>query len=96
MKPGLLLVAVCKSNKVGILVAEESGGCYEGGNGASFITMTLPHSKISVSTPLIFYQNAVAPGELKGRDTIPDYEVPETADDLLMGRDTVMEWSKSG
>ena len=71
-------VAVCKSNKVGILVGEESGGAYEGGNGASFITITLPHSKISVSTPLMYYQNAVVPAALKGRGTIPDYEVPET------------------
>ena len=87
-------IAVCKSNKVGILVGEESGGAYEGGNGASFITMTLPHSKISVSTPLMYYQNAVVPVALKGRGTIPDYEVPETVDDLLKGRDTVMEWVK--
>lgn len=87
-------IAVCKSNKVGILVGEESGGCYEGGNGASFITMTLPHSKISVSTPLIYYQNAVVPVELKGRGTIPDYQVPETVDDMLKGRDRVMEWVK--
>ncbi len=85
-------VAVCKSNKVGILVGEESGGCYEGGNGASFITMTLPHSKISVTTPLIYYQNAVVPVAQKGRGTIPDYEVPETVDDLLIGRDAVTEW----
>ena len=87
-------VAVCKSNKVGILVGEESGGCYEGGNGASFITMTLPHSKIAVSTPLMYYQNAVAPLALKGKGTIPDYEIPETLGDALIGRDTVMEWVK--
>ena len=87
-------VAVCKSNKVGILAGEESGGAYEGGNGASFITMTLPHSKISVSTPLMYYQNAVVPVALKGRGTIQDYEVPETVDDMLKGRDTVTEWVK--
>ena len=42
----------------------------------------------------MYYQNAVVPAALKGRGTIPDYEVPETADDLLVGRDTVMEWVK--
>jgi hypothetical protein len=87
-------VAVCKSNSVGTLVGEESGGCYEGGNGASFITMTLPHSKISVSTPLIYYENAVVPVALKGRGMLPDIEVPQTVDDLLIGRDTVMEFVK--
>jgi len=87
-------VAVCKSNSVGTLVGEESGGCYEGGNGASFITMTLPHSKISVSTPLIHYENAVVPVALKGRGTLPDIEIPQKVDDLLIGRDTVMEFVK--
>ena len=87
-------VAVCKSNKVAIMVGEESGGCYEGGNGASFIGMTLPHSKISIHTPLIYYNMAVKPVEPQGRGTIPDYTVTYTVADVLSGTDTVLEWVK--
>lgn len=87
-------VAVCKSNTIGLLVGEESNGCYEGGNGASFISMTLPNSKIAVNTPLIYYENAVVPVSQKGRGTIPDFIIQESVDDVFNGRDSVLEWVK--
>jgi hypothetical protein len=36
----------------------------------------------------------VVPVALKGRGTLPDIEIPQKVDDLLIGRDTVMEFVK--
>jgi Peptidase family S41 len=87
-------LAVCKSNKVGIMVGEEAGGAYEGGNGASFIHVELPNSKIQVGTPLLYYDNAVKPVLQKGRGTMPDYVVPPQLEDILIGRDIQFEFVK--
>jgi hypothetical protein len=87
-------LAVCKSNKVGIMVGEEAGGVYEGGNGASFIHLSLPNSKIQVGTPLVYYDNAVNPPEQKGRGAIPDYRILGQPEDLVTGYDRQMEFVK--
>jgi hypothetical protein len=87
-------LAVCKSNKVGIMVGEEAGGVYEGGNGASFIHLSLPNSKIQVGTPLVYYDNAVIPPPQKGRGAIPDYRIIGQPEDLVTGYDRQMEFVK--
>lgn len=87
-------LAVSKSNRIGILVGEESGGAYEGGNGGSFIHMTLPNSKIEIGSPLVYYQNAVKPVEPKGRGTMPDYFVSTEPEDLLTGYDRQLAFVK--
>lgn len=87
-------LAVCKSNKVGILVGEEAGGAYEGGNGASFVHLALPNSKIQVGTPLIFYQNAVSTSQQKGRGAMPDYQVLVQPQDLITNYDRQLEFVK--
>jgi hypothetical protein len=87
-------LAVCKSNSVGIMVGEEAGGAYEGGNGASFIHMELPNSKIQVGTPLLYYDNAVNSVTQKGRGAIPDYVVAPQPEDLLTGKDSQFEFVK--
>lgn len=76
-------LAVAHANKVGVFVGEESGGAYEGGNGSSFINLELPRSGIRVSTPLVYYNNAVPAPKLKGRGTMPDYNVPLTISNIL-------------
>ncbi len=87
-------LAICKSNKVGIMVGEEAGGAYEGGNGASFIHLSLPHSKIQVGTPLVYYDNEVSPPAQKGRGAIPDYRIIGQPEDLVTGYDRQMEFVK--
>lgn len=87
-------LAVCKSNKVGIMVGEEAGGAYEGGNGSSFIHLTLPNSKIHVGTPLVYYQNAVQPVQQKGRGTMPDYRVVIQPEDIITDYGREMEFVK--
>jgi len=76
-------LAVAHANKVGVFVGEESGGAYEGGNGSSFINLKLPNSGIQVSTPLVYYDNAVPKPKQKGRGTMPDHEVSSTIRDVL-------------
>lgn len=85
-------LAVSKSNRTGIFVSDESGGAYEGGNGVSFIQLTLPNSKIKIG--LVYYQNAVKPVEPKGRGTMPDYFVRTKPEDLLTGYDRQLEFVK--
>lgn len=86
-------VALAHSNRLGLFVGEESGGAYEGDNGSSFLHFQLPNSKISVATPLVYYNNAVRTPEQKGRGVIPDYPVELTKEDLLNGRDTQLEFA---
>lgn len=76
-------LAVAHANRVGVFIGEESGGAYEGGNGSSFINLELPKSGIQVSTPLVYYNNAVPEPTLKGRGTMPDYGVPLTINHVL-------------
>ena len=76
------------------MVGDEAGGAYEGGNGASFIHVELPNSKIQVGTPLLYYDNAVKPVLQKGRGTMPDYVVPPQLEDILIGRDIQFEFVK--
>lgn len=80
--------AIAKSNKVGTLVGNESGGAYGGGNGSSFINFILPNSGIYSETPLVKYQMAVGPSQPLDRGTIPDYTVNLTLEDLLNGYDS--------
>jgi hypothetical protein len=88
-------VALCKSYRIGVIVGSEAGGAYEGGNGASFITLTLPHSNIQVHTPLVSYQNAITPVEPQGRGTLPDHSVFMRPEDLLTRQDRPFEFVKA-
>ena len=84
-------LAVAHANKVGVFVGVESGGAYEGGNGSSFINLTLPKTGIKVTTPLVYYDNAVPEPKQKGRGTMPDYYVPITIDDILHHTDSQLD-----
>ena len=88
-------LAVAKHNKIGTFVGEESGGAYQGGNGSNFIHMTLPNSKIQIGSPLVYYQNAVDPDILKGRGTIPDYQITFKLKDLQTNYDRQLEFVKA-
>jgi hypothetical protein len=88
-------LAACKTYQVGTMVGVEAGGAYEGGNGASFIHVNLPHSKIRVGTPLVYYNNATLPGYVRGRGTMPDHEVEVQPQDLVNNFDRQMAFVKS-
>jgi hypothetical protein len=54
------------------------------------VTATLPASRLRVSVPLVLYTMAVD-GYPKDRGIVPDFPVTPTVEDLLAGRDVVME-----
>lgn len=87
-------LAVAHANKVGVFIGEESGGAYEGGNGGSFIHLELPHSRIQVGTPLVYYNNAVGEITTKGRGTLPDYTVPIRPENILEHTDDQLDFVK--
>ncbi len=86
-------IAYAKSTKTAIVIGEEAGGAYEGGNGGSFMNFRLPHSGFSIGTPLLYYENQVNEPELKGRGTIPDYPVPYVIEDIVKGIDTQLNFT---
>jgi C-terminal processing protease CtpA/Prc len=79
--------AAAKANKIGVFVGNESGGAYEGGNGGSFITYSLPNSGIYSNSPLVKYTMAVPEASAPGRGTIPDHLILLSHEDLLNGYD---------
>lgn len=86
-------IAYAKSNKAAILIGEETGGANEGGNGGSFLNFELPHSRFSVGTPLLYYENEVVGPKQKGRGTMPDFAVPYNIEDILRGYDTQLNFT---
>ena len=85
-------LAAAYANQLGTFIGEEDGGSYEGGNGGSFIGLVLPHSKIKISLPLVYYDNMTRQPFEKGKGLIPDYEVPDNFENILKGIDTQMKF----
>ncbi len=88
------LIAASYSNRLGIFIGEEDGGCYEGGTGGSFINLTLPQTGITVSIPLLYYDNySTRSVSQKGRGVIPDHTVHYFIKDVLEGKDPQMDFA---
>lgn len=77
-------------NKLATFIGEESGGAYEGGNGADFTSITLPHTRLFVNIPLAKYVMATS-SKQKGRGTIPDHQVSRKVKDWYELRDPHLE-----
>lgn len=85
-------LSAAHANQLGKFIGEEAGGNYAGGNGGSFIPLVLPHSKIKITLPLVYYDNITKPPFEKGRGVIPDYDVPDNLENILRGVDTQKEF----
>ncbi|NML39379.1 hypothetical protein HHL17_19420 [Chitinophaga sp. G-6-1-13] len=83
--------AVAQYLRVGQFIGEETAGNYTGGNGAEFVGLLLPHTRMHATIPLVYYENAVGTPQQKGRGTLPDYPDNYTIDEALSGRDTARE-----
>ena len=88
------LAALVRGNKRGTVIGEETGGCYYGSTGGSYLTLLLPNSRLRARIPAIRIFTAV-PEDFKqqphGRGVLPDFPVSYSIKDLLTGRDKVME-----
>ena len=86
--------ALVHGNKRGTIIGEETGGCYYGSTGGSYLTLVLPNSRLQARIPTIRIFTAV-PEDFKqqphGRGVLPDYPVSYSIADLLTGRDRAME-----
>jgi hypothetical protein len=76
--------------KKAVFFGEECGSGYYGNTSGFMVTATLPNTRIRVRIPLVLYAMAVD-GYPKDRGIVPDVPVTPTIEDLLAGRDTVME-----
>ncbi len=75
--------------KKAVFFGEECGSGYYGMSGF-LVTATLPNTGIQIRIPLVLCTMAVD-GYPKDRGIIPDFPVTPTIDDLVAGRDPVME-----
>lgn len=86
--------AIAKSNQIGVIVGEESGGVYEGVNGTSFLRFELPNSKMYLRTPLVSGTLVVKPVAEAGRGVMPDVQVHFRTEDLLIRNDRQLKQVK--
>jgi dienelactone hydrolase len=76
--------------KKAVFFGEECGAGYYGNSSGFMVMATLPNTRIQVRIPLVVYTMAVD-GYPKDRGIVPDHPVTPTIEDLLAGRDPVME-----
>lgn len=87
-------VAIARYNRRVLVAGEETGGCYYGATGGSYINLVLPASKLQVRIPAIRILTAVDEDTVrqpKGRGVIPDYTIIPTIKNVLQGRDVQLE-----
>jgi hypothetical protein len=78
---------------IGTLIGEEPNAAYQGTCGGIIPRLTLPHSGISTSLPLLAYENAVLPGLFIAHGAPPHFVVGESLEDAIKGRDTALEFT---
>jgi Peptidase family S41 len=76
--------------KKAVFFGEECGSGYYGNTSGFMVMATLPGTGIRVRVPLVLYTMAVD-GYPKDRGIVPDVSVTPTIEDLLAGRDPVMD-----
>jgi rhodanese-related sulfurtransferase len=76
-------------NRRAVFLGEESGAAY-GGTTGYVVTATLPHSGLRVRLPLVL-TTMVTAGYPRDRGLLPEVPVEPAIEDLLAGRDPVMD-----
>ena len=86
-------IATAAFHQRAIFIGEETGGAAEGNNSGVAIGLTLPESQLHIGIPTYAYFNAVD-NVNGGRGTSPTHAVTQTIDDVVKGRDTVLEFTR--
>lgn len=84
------LIGLLKTYTDALFVGEESGGNPVGIVANDILTLTLPNSNIEVKLPVI-YSELNVDFDNKGRGILPDKEIKPTIEELLSGKDAVLE-----
>lgn len=86
-----IFAAVCKARDRAMIVGEGTGTACDSFSGGGSIHVTLPNSKLVLTIP--YMQNSLVEGECSGfgRELRPDQEIIPSVDDLVIGRDPVLE-----
>ncbi len=79
-------------HQVAIFIGEECGSGYYGNTSGFMPLLPLPNSQIRIRIPMLRYTMAVS-GYPKDRGIIPEYSVGPAIEDLVNGKDTVMEFT---
>jgi hypothetical protein len=83
-------LAIVKYHKLGTMVGEETCGSYScNDNGKPYV---LPNTKLIFQCPGSTYTVATK-GIKRGNGIIPDYTISPTIDDIVKGKDTVMDFA---
>jgi hypothetical protein len=78
-----------------LFIGQETGGAYEGNNSGLFAITQLPYSKIDLGIPLFGFYMANLPAQLlTGQGIRPDYLVKPTLNDVLIGYDRAMQYTR--
>lgn len=83
--------AILSANRKAQFIGEETGGGYQGNSSGMLPEVTLSPVPLRAVIPLQLYVNAVDMSLNKGRGTMPDYPVQASVQDVLAGKDVVME-----
>lgn len=93
---GSVFSAMADFYKRATFIGEETGGPAQGGASvaavAGELSPTLPASHLGVDIPGEAYFTVVDPNNRRG--TLPKHTVRQTVDDLVKGRDTVLEFTR--
>ena len=75
------------------IVGEETGGDYNGTVAGILPVYTLPNSKIKWRLGLMHIKT-INQRSLKGRGVMPDKSLQPTVSDIILKKDTVLDWVK--
>ncbi|UBZ05494.1 hypothetical protein LDL76_08955 [Salegentibacter mishustinae] len=89
---GAEFASLIKMTDRGLFIGEETGGAYEGNVSGYSEYVKLPNSKIEVKIPTVHFQVNVSP-KIKGRGVKPDYNVPQTWEDYVNGKNTKKDFA---
>lgn len=81
------VAAILSFNKKAICIGQETAGGYQGNNSALMPETTMPPFNCTISVPLQKSVNHVDSSKNIGTGTIPDFEVNQTINDMLEGKD---------
>ncbi|HEY0978229.1 MAG TPA: S41 family peptidase, partial [Flavobacteriales bacterium] len=87
---GAEFASLMRQHTGAIFIGEEVGGAFGGNTSGHMLTLTLPHSHITVEVPILYFNLAVDRQALD-RGVLPDIALQPTIGQFLRGEDVVME-----